>query len=270
MPPKTSKRATLADAEAMLLELTGADAETLGTVLVEMVAAYKAKAAEEAAEKPESEAMAVEPQSEGDAPAAARALPGFADDAEQEAFVSMMLNALRDLFGQPEATPAQVLELFTASAAAFKGALGTAAPPADAGADQSAMTAPDDAAARTIARLTAELGKRDFRAAIAKRAAEAKATLAEADLEQLATDALGIADAGARERAIVSALRAAQSVPTGEVFGRRESVAAHEDFGAAWRSLVPEIEKAHPGEAPHVTVARAQKLARGRFPQFNA
>lgn len=273
--PTTSKRATLADAEAMLLELTGASAEDLGTVLVEMVAAHKAKVAEEHAEaadeKPEAEAMTA------DSPAA-RALPGFADDAAQEAFTSSVLGMLGDVFGKPEATPAELLEMLAASLAAFKGALGTAQPAENADAAMSAESA--DAAARSVeartaslrsevARLTAEIGKRDLRAMLAKRAADCKALVSDAELDQLAADVQAITDPGARDRFVMSALRAAQSVPTGEVFARAGSKDAHgRSLVEVAESLVPEVAARHPGEPAHLLISRAQRLARERFPHL--
>ena len=41
-----------------------------------------------------------------------------------------------------------------------------------------------------------------------------------------------------------------------------------EDFRAAWRSLVPEIEKANPGLPTQHHVALAQRAARDRFPHL--
>lgn len=223
-------------------------------------------------------AAAPSPAAADAARTASRALPGFADDAEQEAFTSSVLNAMRDLFGQPEATPAAVLELFTASMAAFKGALGTAAPP-DNASDTAAMTeaapaaralAAEVPALRTeLARLKAEVVKRDLRDAITKRSLDARVSLTSADLDQLVSDALAVADDQARERLIGTALRAAQAVPTGEVFSRSVNAGGgHDSFRSAWRSLLPEIERDHPNLPRQHRVALAQRAARERFPHL--
>lgn len=281
--PQPHKRATLADAESMLLEMTGADAETLGTVLIEMVAAHKAKMAEVEAAKPAEASEAPEEKadtSERDAalpatpaaPEAPRAEGAFPDAAAMEIFASETLNMLRDVFGDPADAPAAVLEKFKASLAAFKGALGQAAPPADAGAmsaDTAAKSAIGDAHKRAldeVAKLRTEITRRDLRDAIAKRAVDAKVALPE--LDQLVSDALAVTDVSARERMISSAVKAAQTVPSGDVFGRSASSPVPEDFRAAWRSLVPEIEKANPGLPTQHHVALAQRTARERFPQF--
>lgn len=282
--PQPHKRATLADAEQMLLEMTGADAETLGTVLIEMVAAHKAKMAEaeaaKPAEAPESEEKAETSERDAALPAtpapseAPRAEGAFADAAAMEMFASEALSLFRDVFGKPDEAPAAVLDLAKASIAAFKGAIGQAAPPADAGAmsasgDTVAKSASGDAHKRAIdevAKLRTEITRRDLRDAIAKRAADAKVALPE--LDQLVSDALAVTDVSARERMISSAVRAAQTVPSGDVFGRSHSSPVPEDFRAAWRSLVPEIEKANPGLPTQHHVALAQRTARERFPQF--
>lgn len=273
--PTTHKRATLAEAEAMLLELTGADAETLGTVLVEMVAAHKAKMAEEAAEQPEAPAeMTADAES---APPASRVLPGFADEAEQDAFTAQILGALGDVFGQPEASPAQLLELLTASLAAFKGALGEAAPAADAAGDAAAMTATESARAvadvgglrARVAELEASIAKRDLRASIAKRAAEAKASIGDADLDTLTGDVLSVTDPGARERVIVAALRAAQSIPSGDVFARGAQAGdVPASVGDARAKCEPEVRAEFPGYADNEVRATALRRAAKRWPHL--
>lgn len=283
-PKKPALRATLAEAEPMLLELTGESPETLGTALIEIVAANKAKKAEEAAES-EAEAKPAEMSADASAqrsdatvtPPAARA-DGFADAAEMEAFVTSALGTLRDVFGQPEASPAQLLELLTASSAAFKGALGNAAPPADA--DPSAMSqepaaralAADVTSLRSkVAHLESELAKRDMRSALAKRASEAKALIADADLDQLVSDALAVSDTAARERIVATAIRAAQNVPTGRVFSQRtDAMTSARSLVEAAEQLLPEIRKEHPGKPEHVLVSIAQRTARARFPHLSA
>ena len=135
--------------------------------------------------------------------------------------------------------------------------------------DTAAKSAIGDAHKRAIdevAKLRTEITRRDLRDAIAKRAADAKVALPE--LDQLVVDALAVTDVSARERMISSAVKAAQTVPSGDVFGRSASSPVPEDFRAAWRSLVPEIEKANPGLPTQHHVALAQRTARERFPQF--
>jgi hypothetical protein len=298
MPPKNDKphaRGPALDVLAKIAALLGISmdaekgAETYESPIMDAIYALKGEAKVEAVLDAAAGGAA---PAEGTPPAAAtgapdavraakRALPGFADDAEQEAFTSSVLNALRDIFTQPEAAPAAILELLTASSAAFKGALGAAKPPENAG-DSAAMSAPVGAetAARAIAdvaslrtevsRLTGEIGKRDMRAALAKRATEAKAALTDAELDELVTDVLATNDDKARERTIVRALKAAQSVPSGDVFAERSAAGGggHADFRAAWRSLLPEIAKEHPGLPAQHHVALAQRAARDRFPHL--
>jgi len=271
--PKISKRATLAEAEPMLLEMLGVSAEELGTKLVELAAAAKADAEKAAAEKPEPEMESAPVES------AERAVPGLEDQAALEAFASSVVGGMQDLFGKPEASPSELLDLFTASLAAFKGALGQGAPPDDAGADAAAMSQQDATAARAaltalpalraeVASLRAEVAKRDTRESIQRRAVEAKATLSGEQLEQLVADTLAVQDTAVRERMIVHALRSS-IVPTGDVFARaNKDTTQHADFRAAWRSLLPEIEKANPRLPRQHHVALAQRAARERYPHL--
>lgn len=283
--PKISKRATLAEAEPMLLEMLGVSAEELGTKLVELAAAAKADAEKAAAEKPEPEmeSAPVESAEAREQPASEepgqRAVPGLEDQAALEAFASSVVGGMQDLFGKPEASPSELLDLFTASLAAFKGALGQGAPPDDAGADAAAMSQQDATAARAaltalpalraeVASLRAEVAKRDTRESIQRRAVEAKATLSGEQLEQLAADTLAVQDTAVRERMIVHALRSS-IVPTGDVFARaNKDTTQHADFRAAWRSLLPEIEKANPKLPRQHHVALAQRAARERYPHL--
>lgn len=283
--PKISKRATLAEAEPMLLEMLGVSAEELGTKLVELAAAAKADAEKAAAEKPEPEmeSAPVESAEAREQPASEepgqRAVPGLEDQAALEAFASSVVGGMQDLFGKPEASPSELLDLFTASLAAFKGALGQGAPPDDAGADAAAMSQQDATAARAaltalpalraeVASLRAEVAKRDTRESIQRRAVEAKATLSGEQLEQLVADTLAVQDTAVRERMIVHALRSS-IVPTGDVFARaNKDTTQHADFRAAWRSLLPEIEKANPKLPRQHHVALAQRAARERYPHL--
>lgn len=281
--PTTSKRATLSEVEPLLSEMTGASAEELGTVIVEMVAAAKAKAEHEAAEaaaEGEPAEMAYGDKKEDEESkrsVAARALlDGFQDEAAQDAFTSEVLGALRDIFGQPDAPPATALDMLKASLAAFKGALGTAAPPADAGTEDAAAMTARSALVEVprlrseLERLRADIARRDLRDSIARKAADAHVSLTTSDADQLVADVLATTDPGARERAIERAIRLAQQVPSGDVFGRSVPPAKPEpqSFRAAWESLMPEVEKAHPGQARHVLVAIAQRTARERFPEI--
>lgn len=283
--PKISKRATLAEAEPMLLEMLGVSAEELGTKLVELAAAAKADAEKAAAEKPEPEmeSAPVESAEAREQPASEepgqRAVPGLEDQAALEAFASSVVGGMQDLFGKPEASPSELLDLFTASLAAFKGALGQGAPPDDAGADAAAMSQQDATAARAaltalpalraeVASLRTEVAKRDTRESIQRRAVEAKATLSGEQLEQLVADTLAVQDTAVRERMIVHALRSS-IVPTGDVFARaNKDTTQHADFRAAWRSLLPEIEKANPRLPRQHHVALAQRAARERYPHL--
>ena len=208
-----------------------------------------------------------------------RAVPGLEDQAALEAFASSVVGGMQDLFGKPEASPSELLDLFTASLAAFKGALGQGAPPDDAGADAAAMSQQDATAARAaltalpalraeVASLRAEVAKRDTRESIQRRAVEAKATLSGEQLEQLVADTLAVQDTAVRERMIVHALRSS-IVPTGDVFARaNKDTTQHADFRAAWRSLLPEIEKANPRLPRQHHVALAQRAARERYPHL--
>lgn len=283
--PKISKRATLAEAEPMLLEMLGVSAEELGTKLVELAAAAKADAEKAAAEKPEPEmeSAPVESAEAREQPASEepgqRAVPGLEDQAALEAFASSVVGGMQDLFGKPEASPSELLDLFTASLAAFKGALGQGAPPDDAGADAAAMSQQDATAARAaltalpalraeVASLRAEVVKRDALEAIQRLAVEAKATLSSEQLEQLVADTLAVQDTAIRGRMIVNALRSS-IVPTGDVFARaNKDTTQHADFRAAWRSLLPEIEKANPRLPRQHHVALAQRAARERYPHL--
>lgn len=278
--PKISKRATLAEAEPMLLEMLGVSAEELGTKLVELAAAAKADAEKP---EPEMESAPVESAEAREQPASEepgqRAVPGLEDQAALEAFASSVVGGMQDLFGKPEASPSELLDLFTASLAAFKGALGQGAPPDDAGADAAAMSQQDATAARAaltalpalraeVASLRAEVAKRDTRESIQRRAVEAKATLSGEQLEQLVADTLAVQDTAVRERMIVHALRSS-IVPTGDVFARaNKDTTQHADFRAAWRSLLPEIEKANPRLPRQHHVALAQRAARERYPHL--
>lgn len=282
--PKISKRATLAEAEPMLLEMLGVSAEELGTKLVELAAAFKADAAEKPAA--EMESAPVENAEAREQPASEepvkRAVPGLEDQAALEAFASNVVGAMGDLFGKPEASPSELLDLFTASLAAFKGALGQGAPPVDAAGDAAAMSQDTAAAARAalteipalrakVAALSAEVTKRDTRESIQRRAVEAKATLSGEQLEQLVADTLAVSDTAVRERMIVHALRSSV-VPTGDVFARTSKTAgpAPQSITEAAESLLPEIEKANPNTARHVLVSMAQRAAIARFPHLSA
>lgn len=286
--PTVAKRATLADVEQLLLEMTGAKPEELGTALVEIVAAHKAEMSEEAAPEapPEGEqAAGADATQRSDAPmgtpapdAEPRADAAFPDAASAEMFAAESLGLLRDVFGKPDASPAELLDLAKASLAAFKGAIGQAAPPADAGqmsesADQAARSV-SDAHKRALdenARLKSEIAKRDMRDTIAKRASEAKAALTDAELADVVTDALATQDADARERCIQRALRAAQVVPSGRVFGGGATGATSaRTLTEAAEQLLPEVAKSHPNKPPHVLISIAQRTARERFPHLSA
>lgn len=287
--PKISKRATLAEAEPMLIELLGVSAEELGTTLVEIAAKHKADKAEDAAEKPAEAEMESAPVESAEAreqqaseEPVKRAVPGLEDHAALEAFASSVVGGMQDLFGKPEASPSELLDLFTASLAAFKGALGQGAPLADAAGDAAAMSQDTAAAARAalteipalrakVAALSAEVTKRDTREAIQRRAVEAKATLSGEQLEHLVADTLAVTDTAVRERMIVNALRSSV-VPTGDVFARTSKTAgpAPQSITEAAESLLPEIEKANPNTARHVLVSMAQRAAIARFPHLSA
>jgi hypothetical protein len=278
--PQPHKRATLADAEQMLLEMTGADPENLGTALIEMVAAHKAKMAEAEASKPAEAPAAEEKTAERDAaPPVASEAPraeAFPDAAAMEMFASETLNMLRDVFGEPDDAPAAVLEKFKASLSAFKGALGQAAPPVDAGAmsasgDIAAKSAIGDAHKRALdenAKLRADLARRDLRDAIAKRATDAKVALPE--LDQLVSDALAVTDVAARERMIASAVRAAQTVPSGDVFGRSApgAVGDPESVSEARAKCEPEVRAEFPSYADNEVRATALRRAAKRWPHL--
>lgn len=269
--PKSAKRATLADVEPLLSEMTGASAEELGTIIVEMVAAAKAAAEHEAAEE-----MPAEEKTEAATVHARALLEGFPDEAAQDAFTSEALGALRDIFGQPDADPAAMLDMLKASMAAFKGAIGEAAPP-DAAAG---MSEPEGAARAALvevprlradlAKLASEIARRDTRDDIAKRAADARAALTPAELEQLTADVLSVSDPGARERVIERAIKAAQTVPTGDVIARNASGAPiGRSIVEVAEGLMPEVAAKHPGEPAHLLISRAQRLARERFPHLD-
>lgn len=285
---KISKRATLAEAEPMLLEMLGVSAEELGTALVELAAAHKAHKAEMEAERPaaEMESAPVESAEAREQPASEepvkRAVPGLEDQAALEAFAASVVGAMGDLFGKPEASPSELLDLFTASLAALKGALGNGAPPVDVAGDAAAMSQDTAAAARAalteipalrakVASLRDELTKRDTRESIQRRAVEAKATMSDEQLEQLVADTLAVSDTAVRERMIVNALRSSV-VPTGDVFARTSKTAgpAPQSITEAAESLLPEIEKANPNTARHVLVSMAQRAAIARFPHLSA
>jgi hypothetical protein len=105
----------LADLAAML-GISAEDAAGEGAMekMKEAIAALQKLAAEEA-----------------DAPAA-RAVMGL-DGEALEMFTADVVTSLRDVFGQPDAEPAALLDMLKSSADAFKGALGGAAPADDAG-----------------------------------------------------------------------------------------------------------------------------------------
>lgn len=78
---------------------------------------------------PEGDATkAVQPDA---APAARALLPGFDSEEAQDAWTQDVRMALGEIFGQPDAAPAELLDLLKASTEAFKGAIGQAAPPDD-------------------------------------------------------------------------------------------------------------------------------------------
>jgi len=286
--PKTSQRGPALDLLAKIAAVLGVSmedekgAESFESPLMDALYALKGEARIEGVLEAAAGGAAAAPDAEAlDATrstVAARAmLEGFADEAAQDLFTSEALAMFRDIFGKADASPAEVLDLAKASLAAFKGAIGEAAPPGDA-----AAMSETDASARSalvevprlraeVAKLASEVARRDTRDGIAKRATDAKAALTADELEQLTADVLSVGDPGARERVIERAIKAAQSVPTGDVFARNATGATKpESFRAAWESLVPGVEKSHPGIAKHVVVALAQKAARARFPQFNA
>ena len=265
-------------------------AESYASPVMDALAAIKSaakteKALEQAgnpAAPPPAEGMSAAPAPEQKTPADApvkRAVPGLEDQAALEAFASSVIGGMQDLFGKPEASPSELLDLFTASLAAFKGALGQGAPPVDAAGDAAAMSQDTAAAARAalteipalrakVAALSAEVAKRDTRESIQRRAVEAKATLSGEQLEQLVADTLAVTDTAVRERMIVNALRSS-IVPTGDVFARaNKDTTQHADFRSAWRSLLPEIEKANPKLPRQHHVALAQRAARERYPHL--
>lgn len=281
--PNAAKRATLAEAEPLLLEMTGASPEELGTKLIELVAAKNAEmadhAAEAEAEKPAEEPAAADATQRTDAPVAPpaeapRAEGAFADAAAMEMFASEALNLLRDIFGVADEAPAAVLEKAKASLAAFKGAVGQAAPPADAGAmsaqQPEAQRSVSDAAKRALdenAALKAEIAKRDTRDAIAKRAADAKVTLT--NLEQLVADALAVSDASARERLIDTAIRAAQVVPTGRVFGDGAASSMQpQTISEARAQLEESVRREFPRYGNNEVRATALRKAQERWPHL--
>lgn len=228
--------------------------------------------AEGASAAARAEPPPVAPPPAGEAP---RAEGAFADAAAMELFASESLALFRDIFGKPDEAPAAVLDLAKASSAAFKGAIGQAAPPADAGAmsvPADAARAASDAHQRTldeVAKLRTDIARRDLRDAIAKRATDAKVALPE--LDQLVTDALAVTDVSARDRMISSAVRAAQTVPSGDVFGRSAPGGATDatTLVEAAEQLMPEVAKANPGKPAHVLVSIAQRTARARFPHLD-
>lgn len=213
------------------------------------------------------------------AKASARALEGFADDAAQELWTSEVLAGMRDVFGQPEADPAGVLDMFKASMAAFKGAIATAPNPADsdaqATADAAALTASGDAAVRAIGsklgELQKELAKRDLRDHVIARfrAADVSEPSSE-ELETLVADALKLDDA-ARSRFIDTACRARVSPPKGDVFGSRSTPnpGAPLNLDAEVEKRIPALRSAYPGEPKHALVSRALRAIEKEFPALS-
>lgn len=289
--PTVAKRATLAEAEPLLLEMTGASPEELGTKLIELVAAKNAEMAEHAAEaeaeKPAEEAVAADATQRTDAPVAPpveataseapRAEGAFADAAAMEMFASEALNLLRDIFGVADEAPATVLEKAKASLAAFKGAIGEAALPEDPAAmsaDQSAQRTAKPVnyferaalAARTSVARATELAKRDCRDAIAKRASDAKVSLPA--LEQLVDDALAVNDASARERLIETAIRAAQVVPSGRVFGEGAASTQPRSISEARSQLEESVRREFPRYGDNEVRATALRKAQERWPHL--
>ena len=208
----------------------------------------------------------------------ARALEGFADDAAQEMWTSEVLAGMRDVFGQPEADPAGVLDMFKASMAAFKGAIATAPNPADsdaqATADAAALTASGDAAVRAIGsklgELQKELAKRDLRDHVIARfrAADVSEPSSE-ELETLVADALKLDDA-ARSRFIDTACRARVSPPKGDVFGSRSAPTdTPADVVKAIEAALPAIRTQFPGEPGHMHFARARRAVEKKFPALS-
>lgn len=284
--PKTSQRGPALDLLAKIAAVLGVSmedekgAESFESPLMDALYALKGEARIEGVLEAAAGGAAAAPDAEAlDATrstVAARAmLEGFADEAAQDLFTSEALAMFRDIFGKADASPAEALDLAKASLAAFKGAVGEAAPPGDA-----AAMSETDASARSalvevprlraeVAKLASEVARRDTRDGIAKRATDAKAALTADELEQLTADVLSVGDPGARERVIERAIKAAQSVPTGDVFARTASGSAvGGSLTEVAEGLVPEVAAKHPGEPAHLLISRAQRLARERFPHL--
>jgi hypothetical protein len=113
-----------------------------------------------------------------------------------------------------------------------------------------------------------DLARRDLRDAIAKRATDAKVALPE--LDQLVTDALAVTDVAARERMISSAVKAAQTVPSGDVFGRSApgGVDAPESVSDARAKCEPEVRAEFPSYADNEVRATALRRAQKRWPHL--
>lgn len=210
--------------------------------------------------------------------AAARALPGFADDAAQETFTSEALGILRDIFGQAEGDPASVLDMLKASAAAFKGAIQTAPDPAasdaQATADAAALTSSAEPAVRSLSSkveaLTNEIAKRDVRDDIERRFRAADVSMPKAeDIETLVVDALKL-DAQARSRFVDMAVSSRTAPPKGDVFGKRSAPeSASGDVLKAIEDAIPALRAQHPNEPGHELFARARRAVEKKFPALS-
>lgn len=212
------------------------------------------------------------------AKAAARALPGFADDAAQETFTSEALGILRDIFGQAEGEPASVLDMLKASAAAFKGAIQTAPDPAasdaQATADAAALTSSAEPAVRSLSSkveaLTNEIAKRDVRDDIERRFRAADVSMPKAeDIETLVVDALKL-DAQARSRFVDMAVSSRTAPPKGDVFGKRSAPEASSgDVMKAIEDAIPALRAQYPNEPGHELFARARRAVEKKFPALS-
>lgn len=179
--------------------------EAVGQLMAAIGAAAEGEAALEmvGSEPPETQTE-TPPDTQTETPPPARAVEGLEGDAI-DAFVTQVLAWGRDVFGAPDATPAQVLELMAAATDAVKSAVSGEAPAADNAADggqPAEANAQTDEQART---LRAEVfGLK--RAAITRDAAVAKLEAENAELR-------GVKDAADVDELIDTKFRAAKIAP---------------------------------------------------------
>lgn len=284
--PSASKRGPamnlIADIAALFKIPLSADTETEDVMdeirgsLWPLMDAAKVERILEGAPAPATEAAPVAASADTSG-ASARAIPGLEDPAALETFASEVLNVARDIFGKPEEPPASVLEMLKASATAFKGAIDTAPNPGAAesqqAADAAAMTNTAEPALRSltskVGMLEATLAKRDVVDAVKERFRSAGvADLSSEELEVVVSDALQL-KGEARARLIDAAVRSRAVPPTGEVFGKRSAPVMVATLREAVEAELPALREKHKGEAEHVIYARAQRVAKAKFPALS-